>query len=36
MVELYLVTRFRGPEGSRQISEDMYNDWKPVFDHYFQ
>ncbi|NLL62209.1 MAG: tripartite tricarboxylate transporter substrate binding protein [Candidatus Atribacteria bacterium] len=36
MEELYLVVRFRGPEGSGQVSEDMYNDWKPIFDRYFQ
>lgn len=36
MEELYLVVRFRGPEEAFQVSEDMYNDWKPIFDKYFK
>ncbi|MDD4363086.1 MAG: hypothetical protein PHD33_02615, partial [Atribacterota bacterium] len=36
MKELYLVVNFRGPEESFNTAEKMYEDWKPIFDEYFQ
>jgi len=36
MEELYLVTNYRGPEESFEVAEDMYEDWQPIFDKYFQ
>lgn len=36
MDELYYVVKFRGPKEAFQVAEDMYNDWKPIFDKYLR
>lgn len=36
MDKLYFVVRFQGPEEALKVSENMYEDWEPIFDKYLR